>query len=56
MRGHLFERNAIGRKMVWSNVAILKSVRDLGIHDNARTISRFFYSPAVRQLWELEPE
>jgi hypothetical protein len=51
-----FERDAIGRKMVWSNVAILKAFRDSDIHDNARTISRFFYSPAVKELWKMEPE
>jgi hypothetical protein len=43
-----------GERIVWSNSTILESVRAFGLLGNARTVTRFFYWPPVKELWKNE--
>jgi hypothetical protein len=51
-----FEKDAIGRKITLSNAAIVKGFTKLGLNGNVRAISKFLYSPEMKQVWKLEPE
>jgi hypothetical protein len=51
-----FEKDSIGRKMAFSNVAILTGFKKLGINNNARTVSVFLYVENVKALWKVEQE
>lgn len=54
--GPNFEKDVIGRKMELSNSAIVNGFEKLGITGNARTVSKFLYSPEVKHLWKSEQE
>lgn len=43
---------SIGERIVATNQVILDGIRALGLIGSARTITRFFYSPAVKELWK----
>lgn len=43
-----------GTRIVETNKIILDAVRRLGLDGSARTVSRFFYFPAVKALWKGE--
>lgn len=45
---------SIGVQIVETNQAIQAAVHELGLTGSARTISRFFYVPAVKVLWRGE--
>jgi hypothetical protein len=43
---------SIGTRIAVTNKIIIDGVRPLGLTGSARTITRFFYSPAVQPLWK----
>lgn len=45
-----------GKKMSQSNFDIIQAFRELGIMNNARTISAFCYSPYLKSEWKKEGE
>jgi hypothetical protein len=49
-----FEKDSVGRKIASSNLAIQEGFAKLGVNQNARTISVFLYSAAVRPSWKVE--
>jgi hypothetical protein len=51
-----FDKDAIGKKMALSNVAISNGFKKLGFAHNARTMSVFLYSPEMKPLWKVEQE
>jgi hypothetical protein len=49
-----WDRASIGTRIVETNQLIRDAARALGVEGSARTISRFFYFPAVKALWRGE--
>ena len=49
-----WDRASIGTRIVETNQLIRDAARQLGVEGSARTISRFFYFPAVKALWRGE--
>ena len=47
---------SIGTRFAFSNGVIVEAARALGLPDNARTITAFFYSDAVKPLWREQHE
>lgn len=43
---------SIGTRITESNTIILEGVRAQGLQGSARTLTRFFYSPAIKALWK----
>lgn len=50
------DAKTLGQSCIESNIAILKYFKDIGSSSNARTITKFCYSPEMKQLWKKEPE
>jgi hypothetical protein len=49
-----WDATTIGTRMAASNVAIRDGMCGLGLSASARTVTRFFYEPAVKALWKGE--
>jgi len=47
-----FETASIGEKIVKSNIAIVEGFQSIGIDGSARLVTRFCYSPEVKDLWK----
>lgn len=43
---------SIGTRITATNVIILEGLRAQGLQGSARTLTRFFYSPAIQALWK----
>lgn len=43
---------SIGTRITATNAIILEGVRAQGLQGSARTLTRFFYSPAIQALWK----
>ncbi|MCQ8105682.1 hypothetical protein NP590_16335 [Methylomonas sp. SURF-2] len=43
---------SIGTRITATNALILEGVRAQGLQGSARTLTRFFYSPAIQALWK----
>jgi len=47
-----WESASIGSRITETNAIILDGVRAQGLQGSARTLTRFFYSPAIKVLWK----
>jgi hypothetical protein len=51
-----FDKDTMGRKITASNSAIANGFNRLGLRGNARTVTRFLYSPELKHMWKAEQD
>ncbi len=51
-----FDKDSIGKKIIFSNIEIMRGFNSFGLNYSARTISDFLYSSEAKPLWKIEHE